>query len=206
MKLAALLDRVSLYLPVMLMGLMSLATYWLVHSTPSKTAASVAQAPGHEPDYFMRNFSVKTFHPSGELKTEISGALARHYPDTDTLEIEQVHIRSYDLQGLLTTASAKRALTNAQATEVQLMGQAEVVRAATAGPNANAPLRYSGDYLHAFLEAKRVTSNQAVLLERGHDRFTADTMDYDDSAGQMTLLGRVKGVLMPQANNKLTGK
>lgn len=205
-KLADTLDRLSLYLPAILMGVMALATYWLVHSTPGKSIATTVSVPPHEPDYFMRNFSVKTFHPSGALKSEVKGALARHYPDTDTLEIEQVQIRSYDAQGQLTTASANRALTNAQASEVQLMGQAEVVRAATVGPNANAPLRYSGAYLHAFLEAKRITSDQPVLLERGLDRFTAQSLDYDDNARQLMLQGRVKGVLMPQASVKNLGK
>src|SRR5690606_2026312 len=105
-------DRVSVYLPVILMGLLALGTYWLARNTPAISPPAAAAAPTHDPDYFMRRFSVKSFDPTGRLKSEVQGVEARHYPDTDTLEIDQPHIRAYNPQGLLTVATARRALSN----------------------------------------------------------------------------------------------
>ena len=195
----ALLERLTLYLPVFLMGVLAMATYWLVRSTPTAEAPKAAAAVQHLPDYFMRGFAVKTFDDSGALKSEVSGREARHFPDTDTLEIDQVSIRSFDPQGRLTTATALRALTNADASEVQLIGSAQVVRAATQAADGvlQPALTFSGEFLHAFMNTERITSHKPVVLTRGADRFSADRMDFDNRARIVQLDGRVKGVLMP---------
>jgi lipopolysaccharide export system protein LptC len=192
-------DRLSLYLPVFLMGLLAMATYWLVRSTPSPDQPQAAVAPRHEPDYFMRKFAVRTYDARGQLKSEVSGGEARHFPDTDTLEIDQVHIRSFSPQGQLTVATAQRAIANGDGSEVQLMGNAQVVRDPVLGKGgqAQAGVSFASEFLHAFMNTERVKSNKPVTLIRGSDRFTADSMDYDNLDRVMLLNGRVRGQLVP---------
>jgi lipopolysaccharide export system protein LptC len=193
-------DRSALYLPVILMGLLALGTYWLVRNTPLLEAPESQRPATHDADYFLRRFSVKTFDARGHLKSEVFGAEARHFPDTDTLEIDQARIRSISPDGRLTVATANRALSNGDGSEVQLFGNAVVVRDAVIGPGARVlpRLEFRGEFLHAFLDAERVTSNQPVILLRGNDRFTGDTMAYDNLERSMDLRGRVKGVLAPR--------
>ena len=193
-------DRLSLYLPVMLMGVLALGTYWLVRSAPVFMPAEAQRAATHDPDYFMKNFSVKTFDATGRLKSEVAGAGARHFPDTDTLEIDQVRIRSFNELGQLTIATANRAVSNADGSEVQLFGNALVVRDAVQGQTGkNTPrLEFRGEFLHAFMNTEQVKSDQPVQLTRGQDRFAGDAMDYDNRARVMQLRGRVKGLLMPE--------
>lgn len=192
-------DRLSLYLPVGLMGLLALGTYWLVQNTPSARPAPVQGPVRHEADYFMKNFSVKTFFANGKLKSEVFGSAARHYPDTDTLEIDQVRTRSMDALGRLTTARAERALTNGDASEVQLYGQARIVREALSGQAGAAGQRFEfrGEFLHAFMNTERVMSDQPVEMRRGLDVFSADAMEFDNLQQTMTMQGRVRGTLMP---------
>ena len=57
-------DRLSIYLPVVLMGLFALGTYWLVRSTPLLMSSKPVAEAGHDPDYFMRNFSVTSPIPT----------------------------------------------------------------------------------------------------------------------------------------------
>ena len=191
-------DRLTLYLPVVLMGVLAMATYWLVRSTPTLGVPQPTATAQHQPDYFMRKFAVKTFDAAGQLKSEVSGAEARHFPDTDTLEIDQVIIHTIDPQGRVTTANARRAVTNHDASEVQLIGGAQVVRA----PVVNAAgieqpgLTFSGEFLHVFMNTERVKSNKPVELTRGKDRFTADSMDFDNQQRVMLLNGRVRGTLI----------
>ncbi|MBA2962843.1 LPS export ABC transporter periplasmic protein LptC [Ramlibacter sp. MAH-25] len=191
-------DRLAIYLPVILMGLLALGTYWLASNTPTFFGASDAQkTPTHDPDYFMRGFSVKTYDPTGRLKSEIFGTEARHYPDTDTLEIDQVRIRSYDEKGAVTVATARKGISNGDGSEAQLMGDAVVVRDAL--PDTNTPrMEFRGEFLHVFVNTERVKSHLPVTLIRGTDRFIADQMDYDNLDRVMDLRGRVRGVLMPQ--------
>jgi lipopolysaccharide export system protein LptC len=191
-------ERMSLYLPILLMAVMALGTYLLVRNTPVFGPPAAAKPVTHDPDYFMQNFSVRTFHASGQLKNEVLGAEAWHYPDTDTLEIDRIRVRSYDERGQLTTATANRALTNADASEVQLMGNAIVIRelVGPAGEVKN-PIEFRGEFLHAFMNTEQVKSNKPVELTRGQDHFTGDAMEFDNLGRVVELRGRVKGTLVP---------
>jgi len=196
------IDRVSLYLPIIVAGALALGTYWLVRNAPRLAVPVPKEAPTHDPDYFMRDFVVKNFLPNGELRSEIAGTEGRHYADSDTIEVDQVRLRSISPQGLVTHATADRGLSNADVSEVQLFGNAIVVRDAAVGPNGKPMprLEFRGEFLHAYMDTERVRSDKPVTLIRGTDQFTADTMDYDNLSGVANLNGRVKGVLMPPAS------
>ena len=192
-------DRLSIYLPVMLMGLLALGTYWLVRITPAVSAPEPEQQVRQEPDYFMRTFSVKTFNEKGQLQSEVNGIEGRHFPDTDTLEIDQVRMRSFNQDGKVVVATADRALSNSDGSEVQLFGNAIVVREAStdASGRVDPRLEFRSEFLHAYVNTERVKTNQPVVMTRGNDRFTGDAMDFDNLSRVMNLQGRVRGVLMP---------
>ena len=193
-------DQFSLYLPVVLMGLLALGTWWLVRNAPAPLLPAVERRPAHQPDYFMKGFSVKSFDATGRLQSELQGAIGRHYPDTDTLEVDEVRMRSVTPQGRVTVATADRALSNADGSEVQLFGNAIVTREplpAQAGAPAQPRMEFRSDFLHAYTNTERVRSDKPVTLTRGNDRFTADGMDYDNLDQVLQLRGRVRGVLQP---------
>ena len=147
----------------------------------------------------MRGFVVKTFAPNGEQKGELSGLEGRHFPDDDTLEVDQVRLRAVSPLGLVTHARADRGLANGDASEVQLLGNAQVVRDAAidAVGRPRERLELRGDFLHAYVDVERVRSNQPVTLVRGNDTFHADQLDYDNLSGVAVLTGQVRGQLVP---------
>ena len=98
-------------------------------------------------------------------------------------------------------ATGNRAYTNGDASEVQLTGNARVLREAwrDASGKEFPRLEFRGEFLHAFLNEDRVTSHKPVVLTRGLDQFTGDTFDYDNLGQVANLKGRVRGVLVPRA-------
>ena len=195
-------DRLSIYLPVILMGLLALGTYWLARNTPGVALpGGTPKPPTHEADYFLRGFSVKSFDPTGRLRTEIHGTEARHYPDTDTTEIDQPRIRSYDGKGALTVATGKKAISNGDATQVQLIGDAVVTRQPAAAPGKPQPtLEIRGEFLHFFVDKERITSDRPVTLRRDDTVFQADQLEYDNLERVLEMRGRVRGTLQPRGN------
>ena len=121
-------DQLSVYLPVVLMAVLALGTWWLVRNAPKPALIVEARPAGHQPDYFMKSFSVKSFDAKGRSQSEVEGEQARHYPDTDTLEIDTVRVRSVRMDGSVTVATANRGLSNADGSEVQLFGNEVVTR------------------------------------------------------------------------------
>lgn len=199
-------DRFAAYLPILLMGLMAMTTYWLVRNTPVTTEVTPEQAPRHVPDYYMRDFSVKVFGADGRLKSEVVGTEGRHFPDTDTLEIDEPRIRILNADGRLTTAVAKRGLINADGSEAQLFDKAVVVREASTNKQGVALPRteMQSDFLHVFANTEEVRSHLPVVLLRGAgNRFTGDGLAYDNLGRVIELTGRVRGTLLPrQDKNK----
>ncbi len=195
-------DRFLLYFPLVSMGLLALGTYWLVRTTPPAAGQVAVRPARHEPDYFMENFSLRTFDAAGRVRTEVVGQTARHYPDTLWLEIDGIRVRSFDEHGRMSTATAQRGLTNEDSSEVQLMGNAVVVRdAALTADGTIAPrIEYRSEYLHAFTNTEQLESHQSVELIRGGDRFTADRLQFDNVEQVLQLSGRVKGTMKPVEN------
>lgn len=187
-------DRLSIYLPVVLMGLLAMGSYWLLRATPEMELPQSERPPQHEPDYHMRGFAVRSFGPDGALRSEVRGQEARHYPDTDHTEIDQARIRSQLPGSPLTTAMADRVTTNADQTEFVLLGNAVVVREA-AGP-ARPRLEFQGERLRVLTEERRVLSDRPVVLKRGRDQIQAHSLDFRETTGVAVLQGRVQATLM----------
>lgn len=193
-------DQFTVYLPVLLMGLLALASYWLLRATPPPPEPAVARPVTSEPDYFMRRFSVKVFDANGVLINEVFGSEARHRPDTDTLEVDQARIRVVGEDGVITTATARRVISNGARTEFLLEGDAVVVREGrTLADGSTAPrLEFQGEQLRVFTDPQRLLSELPVTVLRGNDRLQSDTLDYVGADQVALLRGRVKVRLAPR--------
>jgi lipopolysaccharide export system protein LptC len=195
-----LVDRLVIYLPLLLMGALALGSYWLVRNAPVVAVSSTEKALNHEADYFLRKFSVKSFTPQGSLKSELFGGQARHYADTDTIEIDNVRMHNFNDQGRLTTVtSANRAISNGDNSEVQLYGNANSVREAAPAANGviQPKMEFKGEFLHTFVNEERLKSHLPIVIRRENSEFSADAFDYDNVARVINLQGRVKAVLQP---------
>jgi lipopolysaccharide export system protein LptC len=191
------LEFFSAYLPLLLMALLALGTWWLVKNTPVVDRDRAAAPLRHEPDYEMRNFSVQRFGALGPLKAQIDGDALRHYPDTDTVEIDNVRLRAIGADGRITYASARRGIANGAGTEVQLLGGAQVVSEAT--PTTPA-LDFRGEFLHAFLDTERVKSHLPVTVTRGDTQVYAEGMEYSHLDRLIQFSGRMRASFLPKSN------
>ena len=167
----------SAYLPLVLMALLALATWWLVQNTPRSAAPSEAAPARHEPDYTMEGFTLQRFGADGRLRVQVQGTQMRHYPDNDTLEIDGVTIRALSPDGSVTRATARRALSNGDASEVQLLGSAHVVRE---GVGDAKPIEFDSEFLHAFLNTERLRSHLPVRLRQGTSDLRVGGIEYDN--------------------------
>lgn len=196
--LANAVDTVSIYLPLLLMGVLAALTYWLVRSTPLFEPPGPKPPVKQTPDYVVYDFALRVFAPDGNLRRVITGVEARHYPATERLEVDNVRIVSWSPDARVTQSSARKGLTNADGTEVQLLGEARVLRPGGQGPAKDSPsLEYSGEFLHVFTDTEQVKSHLPVTLKRNNDVFTANEMTYDNLQRVGELTGRVRAVIQP---------
>jgi lipopolysaccharide export system protein LptC len=188
-------DALSTYLPLLLMALLALATWWMVKNSPQAPALATERPVSQDPDYTMTTFSMDRFDPAGRLKARIEGDVLRHYPATDRIEIDGVRLRAIAADGRVTLARAARALANGDGSEVQLLGGAEV----TSEDAQGAPLLLRSEFLHAFLVTERVKTHLPVLVQASGNEMRAAAMEYDHGAGRLELQGPMRAVMPPRA-------
>ena len=109
------------------------------------------------------------------------------------MAVEQRHVAAGGDQQEVTQL-ARRALVNGDATEVQLLGGAQVVREASGGAPA---IEFRGEFLHAFLNSEHVRSHLPVTIRRDGTEFRADTLDFSGLERVLQLKGRVRAHFMP---------
>ena len=186
-------DALSTYLPLLLMALLALGTWWLVKNTPPAPVATVATEVRRDPDYTMTQFAIERFDRNGQLRVRIDGNRLQHFPDTDRYEIDEARIRSLSPDGQVTLAVARRALANGDISEVQLLGGAQVTSHGPTGP----PLEIRSEFLHAFLVTERVQTHLPVQVNDGTNDLQASGLDYDHGRRLLELKGRVRALLAP---------
>ena len=194
-------NQLSVWLPVLVMAIFALATWWLVRSAPKPEEARIEKIDDGHPDYFMEHFAIRRFEADGAPRATLAGEHGEHYPVSDTLRVRQPRLLATTRIGLLTTAQAQRSHSDSAGKEVQLFDRAVVIReAGTDNTGRQQPrLQFRGDHLHVFVDEDRVRAEKPVELTREPDIFTGDRLDYSDKTGIALLSGHVHGILQSQS-------
>lgn len=187
-------NLVGTYLPLLILALLAGLTWWLVKSTPLPDDGSAQRVLRHEPDYQMQGFELQRFKADGSLALQVRGREMRHYPDTDTLEIDGIELRAMGQEGTLTIAEARQAVSNADASEIRLQGEVLVRRfapASSATPQDAQPaqLEISGEFLQLNPPVEQMRSHLPVTLRTGLGSFSVQSFAYDNLSGQLQFHG-----------------
>ncbi len=188
-------DVLSAYLPLLLMALLALASWWLVKNSPRPVAPAEERPVSSDPDYTMSGFALERFAADGRLRLRIEGAHLRHFPATDRIEIDDVRIHAVADDGRVTLAHARQAIGNGDGSELQLLGGAEV----TSEDANGTPLLMRSEFLHAFLVTERVRSHLPVQVRLGVNAGRSGGLDYDHVARRLDLTGPMRAELAPRA-------
>jgi lipopolysaccharide export system protein LptC len=188
-------ELLATYLPLLLMGVLALGTWWLVKNTPPADAPPASALPREEPDYTMERFVIERFDKDGRLKLRLQGERLRHFAATDIIEVDDARVRAVAADGRLTLAQARRAVANGDGSEVQLIGDARVD---SSGPRGE-PILFRGEFLHAFLATEQLRSHLPVVVQREGSEFRAGAMQYDHLSGKLQLDGKMRALLQPSS-------
>lgn len=191
------LDGVTRYLPVLLMALLAAFTWWLVRNAPSLDKEGRPAAPPQTPDYTMRGFVLSTYGPDGALRSQLEGDVMQHFASTDTVEVQRPRMRTFDAAGRSTRASAQRARSNGDGSQVQLLGDAVVIREPGTGETPADRVEIRGEFLEILSQEERVRSHLPVSIVSGRGELYGGTLDYRHADGLTELGGRVTGQLRP---------
>jgi lipopolysaccharide export system protein LptC len=180
-------------LPLMLMALLALGTWWLIRHAPEAASPQAPRSAQHVPDYRLERFTLQRFAASGERTLQIEGQSLRHFPDNDELDIDSVTVVATGVQGRDTHATARQAIASGDGSRVQLMGGVEVL----SSDNSGQTVVMTGEHLDLQLSEQVLLADKPVRVRQGDSEFRADGLRLDQTTQQLTLIGPVRAVFQP---------
>ena len=181
----------STLLPLLLMLLLAGFSWWVAQQALHALRGREPAAPPQEPDYFLRDFQTRSFDADGRPGALLSGAAMRHIPGDQTVRIEQPVLHVVESGGVVLDARARAGISNADASNIQLLGDAVVQRRAPGAPE----LSVRSDFLNVFPNTQRVQSNRPTVVQRGAMRLEGDALDFDGIAGTLSVRGAVRATV-----------
>lgn len=181
------------YLPLLLLSTLAALTWWLARHSPKPPPERGAEAVRHEPDYTARRVLLQRFDAQGRLIAQVEGEQARHYPDTDEIEVDTVLLSTTGTDGRRTRATARQAVAAGDNTRYSLEGGARVVSTGADGHT----IEIEGEHLLVLAKERRVRADKPVTVRQGGSALSAEAMEFDEATQRVTLRGRVRAHLRP---------
>lgn len=190
------------YLPLAVMALLAAGTGWLVKQSPAPDGPTVPIPPRHQPDYEMQGFELQRFDAQGQPQAWVRGDELRHYPDTDRIEIDGVHLRARNTAGQWLVVQAARAEGPRDGSVLQLSGQVRLMRlvAGTEPGDERAEMRLDTEAMEVHVDARTARSRAATQVQTGQGaRMQVRGFDYDHAQGLLRFGGPSRTDLPPKA-------
>jgi lipopolysaccharide export system protein LptC len=202
-----LLDRLTAWSPVLLLGGLAALTYWLDAQVQAPTGPR-AGAPRHEPDMYIENFRAVALGPDGKPRQSISATRAEHFPDDQTSEFiePKLHLTEPGRPALALTA--ERGKLSADRENAYFTGNVRAERDATEGGaedgTPGGKMTLSTQSLHVDTRQERFSTSDPVTIEEPRGIIKGVGLEFDNVAKTAVLKGQVAGTMQPRPSTKKT--
>jgi lipopolysaccharide export system protein LptC len=190
--------RTSLRLmPLILMGTLTLVTFWLVKKSAPAEKSAIERVRLHEPDYTISNGTLSALNESGDTKYRVLGKKVIHYDDDASIDIETPRIRLFPPEKSPVTVKADKGHLDGDLTILDLIDNAEIFRpqqAASASEPARPRMLARSSYFKVLINDDIIKTNKPITLEQGVSvMHSTDGGVFNNIEQSMVLSGQVKG-------------
>lgn len=183
--------------PLILMGLLTLTTFWLVRKNTPLEQSALERVRLHEPDYIIQNGTLSALNEQGNTKYRILGNKVIHYDDDASIDIDLPRMRLFQPNKAPVTVKSNTGHLDGDLTILELFDNASIYRpaqAATATEPATLRMLASSSYFKVLINDDIVQTDKPITLEQGLSvMHSNDGGIFDNIQQSMTLSGQVKG-------------
>jgi len=191
------LDRATAWAPVVLLGGLAALTFWLdaqVQRGPRAADGSTR----HDPDMVVSGLSAVNLGPDGHVLQELSALRGRHFPDDQTMELDQLTIVATEPGRPRLEITADRGKLSADREHAYFYGNVKAEReAAGADQPVQGPLTLTTEYLHVIWKTQRVLTDRPVTITEPRAIIRGTGLEYDHESRTFRLLSNVSGQFTP---------
>ena len=184
-------------MPLILMGTLTLLTFWLVQKVTPPEKSSLERVRLHEPDYTITNGALSALNEMGNTKYRVLGNKVIHYDDDASIDILTPRIRLFKLDKAPVTVKSDTGHLDGDLTILDLIDNASIFRpaqAATSSQAATLRMLASSTYFKVLINDDIIETNKPITLEQGISIMqSTEGGKFNNIEQSMTLLGQVKG-------------
>ena len=184
-------------MPLLLMGTLTLVTFWLVKKNTPAEKSAIERVRLHEPDYTISNGALSALNESGVTKYRVLGKKVIHYDDDASIDIETPRIRLFPPEKSPITVKADKGHLDGDLTILDLIDNAEIFRppqAASATEPARPRMLARSSYFKVLINDDIIQTNKPIRLEQGVSVMNSTEGGVFNNIEQsMVLSGQVKG-------------
>ena len=183
--------------PLLLMGLLTLVTFYLVEKNTPQEKSTQERVRLHEPDYTIKEGTLTALNEQGSTKYRVIGKKLIHYDDDASIDILTPRMRLFQTDKAPVTVKADTGHLDGDLTIMDLYDNAEIFRPAQAATDTQpASLRMlaSSSYFKVFINDDIIETDRPVTLEQGMSIMNSTAGGTFNNVDQsMRLAGQVKG-------------
>jgi len=183
--------------PLLLMGLLTLLTFYLVEKNTPQEKSAIERVRLHEPDYTIKEGTLTALNELGMTKYRVNGKKLIHYDDDASIDILTPRMRLFQTDKAPVTVKADTGHLDGDLTIMDLYDNAEIFRPAQAATDTQpASLRMlaSSSYFKVFINDDIIETDRPVTLEQGMSIMNSTAGGTFNNVDQsMRLAGQVKG-------------
>ena len=184
-------------MPLILMGTLTLVTFWLVKKVTPPEKSSLERVRLHEPDYIINDGALSALNEFGNTKYRILGKKVTHYDDDASIDILTPRMRFFQLDKAPVTVKSDAGHLDGDLTILDLIDNASIFRpaqAATASQAATLRMLASSTYFKVLINDDIIETNRPITLEQGMSiMHSNEGGKFNNVEQSMTLSGQVKG-------------
>jgi lipopolysaccharide export system protein LptC len=184
-------------MPLILMGLLTLVTFWLVQKNTPAEHSGIERVRLHEPDYIIQHGTLSALNEQGNTKYRILGEKVTHYDDDASIDINLPRMRLFQPDKAPVTVKSNTGHLDGDLTILELFDNASIYRPpqpATTTEPATLRMLASSSYFKVLINDDIVQTDKPITLEQGMSvMHSTDGGTFDNIQQSMTLSGQVKG-------------
>jgi len=183
--------------PLLLMGALTLVTFYLVEKNTPQEKSTIERVRLHEPDYIIKQGSLSALNEIGSTKYRVLGNKLTHYDDDASMDIVTPRMRLFQVDKAPVTVKSDTGHLDGDLTIMDLYDNAEIFRpaqAATETQPASLRMLASSSYFKVFINDDIIETPKPVTLEQGMSIMNStDGGTFNNVDQSMKLSGQVKG-------------
>ena len=188
----------SALFPLSLLLTLAALTFWLRYATEMAESRHDGKNR-HDPDFIVSDGVLRKLDATGRLQYTLNSVEIRHYPDDDSTDMIKPHLVYLYPTRPTVTMRAERGHSNADGQQVDLYGDVQISRAATAKDPEM--IGYTPE-LTVFPDDEKAFTKSPVLITKGQSWLKGVGMQIDGRAQTYVLESQAFAVLESKSAKK----